>query len=109
MFLFDAAGSYSNALKNTGWQGGFSLKAALLNQTGKTGEGEKTMRDAIAISTEAELNNYGYQLLNQQQMDKAIETFILNTQRHPKSPNLWDSLGEGYAIKGDKKNAVISF
>ncbi|MDP4130341.1 MAG: DUF2911 domain-containing protein [Bacteroidota bacterium] len=86
-----------------------SLKAAVLNQTGKTGEGEKTMKDAIAISTEAELNNYGYQLLNQQQMDKAIETFILNTQRHPKSPNVWDSLGEGYAIKGDKKNAVINF
>ena len=59
--------------------------------------------------SENELNQYGYQLLNQQQPDKAIEAFILNTQRHPKSANAWDSLGEGYAIKGDKKNAILNF
>ena len=31
---------------------------------GKTEESEKIMNDAIAIATENELNNYGYQLLN---------------------------------------------
>lgn len=86
-----------------------NVKAALLNQMGKTAEGEKVMKDAIAIATENELNQYGYQLLNQQQQDKAIETFILNAQRHPRSPNVWDSLGEAYAIKGDKKNAILNF
>jgi tetratricopeptide (TPR) repeat protein len=48
-------------------------------------------------------------LLNQGNHDKAIEMFKLNTQRHPKSANAWDSLGEGYAIKGDKKNAIANF
>ena len=42
-------------------------------------------------------------------MDKAIEMFKLNTQRHPESANTWDSLGEGYVTKGDQKNAVASF
>lgn len=86
-----------------------SIKSGLLNATGKTTEGEKLMSDAIAGATEVELNLYGYQLLNQGQQDKAIEMFILNTKRHPESANAWDSLGEGYALKGDKKNAIINF
>ena len=86
-----------------------NLKSGILKEMGKTEEAEKTMKEAMSIATELELNNYGYQLLNQKQMDKAIDAFILNTQRHPKSANVWDSLGEGYAIKGDKKNAIINF
>lgn len=86
-----------------------SIKSNLLKETGKTEEADKMMTDAIAIATENELNLYGYQLLNQGDHDKAIEIFKLNTQRHPKSANAWDSLGEGYAIKGDKKNAIANF
>jgi hypothetical protein len=86
-----------------------NTKAAILDQTGKTAEAEKIRKDAIEIATENELNNYGYQLLNAKETDKAIEILILNTQRHPKSPNVWDSLGEAYATKGDKKNAIPNF
>jgi hypothetical protein len=86
-----------------------NIKSGLLKETGKTAEAEKMITDAIAIATENELNTYGYQLLNQGQHDKAIEIFILNTKRHPKSANTWDSLGEAYATKGDKKNAIINF
>jgi tetratricopeptide (TPR) repeat protein len=86
-----------------------SIKANLLKEMGKTDESEKMMKDAIAISTENELNLYGYQLMNQGNHDKAIEIFILNTQRHPKSANTWDSLGEAYVTKGDKKNAITNF
>ncbi|MFC0775524.1 DUF2911 domain-containing protein [Terrimonas alba] len=86
-----------------------SVKSNLLKETGKTEEAAKMMTDAIAIATENELNLYGYQLLNQGAHDKAIEIFKLNTQRHPKSANVWDSLGEAYVIKGDKKNAIINF
>lgn len=85
-----------------------SIKAGLLRAMGKTAEADQAMNDAVAIANENELNQYGYTLLNQKQYDKAIEIFILNTQRHPKSPNVWDSLGEAYATKGDKKNAVLS-
>jgi hypothetical protein len=86
-----------------------NTKAAILDQTGKTAEAEKIRKDAFEIATENELNNYGYQLLNAKETDKAIEILILNTQRHPKSPNVWDSLGEAYATKGDKKNAISNF
>ncbi len=86
-----------------------TVKSDLLKQMGKTAESDQIRKDAIAVGTEMELNNYGYQLLNQQEQDKAIEVFILNTQRHPTSANTFDSLGEAYALKGDKKNAIINF
>jgi tetratricopeptide (TPR) repeat protein len=86
-----------------------NIKAGLLKQNGKTEEADKLVKEAITIATENELNTYGYTLLNQGEQDKAIEMFILNTQRHPKSANTWDSLGEAYAIKGDKKNAIANF
>lgn len=86
-----------------------SIKSGLLKETGKEAEADKLMKDALAVATENELNNYGYQLLGSGQVDKAIEMFKLNTQRHPQSANTWDSLGEGYAIKGDKKNAIANF
>lgn len=47
--------------------------------------------------------------MNNKEQDKAIKMFVLNTQRHPKSANVWDSLGEAYALSGDKKNAVTNF
>jgi hypothetical protein len=86
-----------------------SIKAGLLKQTGKTAEGDRLMKVAMDAATEAELNAYGYQLLGQGTQDKAIEVFVLNTERHPKSANAWDSLGEAYATKGDKANAVKAF
>jgi len=84
-------------------------KSNLLELMGKTEDAEKAKRDAIAASTEVELNNYGYQMLGQGQTDKAIEFLTINTQRHPNSANVWDSLGEAYATKGDKKNAIANF
>jgi hypothetical protein len=48
-----------------------SLKSNLLKQTGKADEADKLMSDAVEISTENELNLYGYQLMNQGQIDKA--------------------------------------
>jgi len=47
--------------------------------------------------------------MNQGEVDRAIEIFVLNTQRHPESANVWDSLGEAYVTKGDKEKAVSNF
>jgi tetratricopeptide (TPR) repeat protein len=85
------------------------IKGELLKQTGKVAEGEKIFDEAIKLASENELNAYGYQLLNDGNTEKAIEMLVLNTQRHPGSANAWDSLGEAYTTKGDKKNAVINF
>jgi hypothetical protein len=85
------------------------LKSNVLAQQGKTADADKTKNDALAVATENEVNTYGYQLLGQKELDKAIEIFIINTKQHPTSANVWDSLGEGYVNKGDKKNAIESF
>jgi tetratricopeptide (TPR) repeat protein len=87
----------------------YNTKAGLLELQGKTAEVEKIKEQAIALSTENELNAYGYQLLNQGDNDGAIKYLKLNTDRHPESANAWDSLGEAYAIKGDKENAIKNF
>jgi len=86
-----------------------NIKSNVLRGMGKTEEADKVVNDAIAISTEAELNQYGYQLMNNGQVDKAIEMFTLNTKRFPKSANCFDSLGEAYVTKGDSKNAITNF
>jgi hypothetical protein len=86
-----------------------NVKARLLTAMGKTDEAAAVMKEATTKATEAELNTYGYQLLGIDKTDEAIEVFILNTKQNPKSANCWDSLGEAYAKKGDKKNAIESF
>ncbi len=86
-----------------------SIKANVLTAMGKTADAEKIMSDALPRATEAEINTYGYQVMGNGNIDKAIEIFIVNTTRFPKSANSWDSLGEAYFTKGDKKNAIASF
>ena len=85
------------------------IKAGLLKETGKADESEKLMKEALALANENELNNYGYQLLGLNNFDKAIEVLDLVTTRFPKSANAWDSLGEAYALKGDKESAIKHF
>jgi tetratricopeptide (TPR) repeat protein len=86
-----------------------NTKSGILRKLGKTAEADQVINDAMANANEVEINNYGYQLLNGGQNDKAIEVLTLNTQRFPKSANAFDSLGEAYAIKGDKPNAIKNF
>jgi len=80
-------------------------KANLLEKKGNTAEAEKLRSDAWTVSTEADINTLGYQYLGSNQVDKAIETFKKNVENYPESWNVYDSLGEGYMIKGEKKLA----
>jgi Protein of unknown function (DUF2911)/Tetratricopeptide repeat len=86
-----------------------NIKAGLLRLNGKTAEADKIQAEAVAIAAENELNGYGYQLLNEKRFDEAIKIMTINTERHPASANTWDSLGEAYALKGDKANAIKNF
>ena len=58
---------------------------------------------------ENQLNTLGYQLLQAGLNKQAIEIFKLNVEQFPKSFNVYDSLGEGYMIAGDKKNAIKNY
>ena len=84
-------------------------KAAILRKEGDSAAADKVMVAALPFATENDLNNYGYELLGLKKYPQAIDVLKLNTQKHPESANAWDSLGEGYALAGDKKNAVPSF
>jgi len=86
-----------------------SVKSNILKAMNKNDESDKLMKEALAIANEGELNVYGYQLMGNGEMDKAIQIFKLNTERFPKSANAFDSLGEAYATKGDKQNAITNF
>ncbi|MFC1853722.1 MBL fold metallo-hydrolase [candidate division CSSED10-310 bacterium] len=52
------------------------------------------------------LNLLGYHLLGQKKIDQAIEIFKFNIEEYPESYNVYDSLGEAYMIKGEKKLAI---
>jgi len=82
------------------------VKAGLLEKAGQNSEAEKLIAEGIELSTENELNAYGYQLLFGGDVGKAIEIFKLNIERNPDSWNVYDSLGEAYATKGEKKLAI---
>ena len=84
-------------------------QAGYLTAKGQTEEAEKLQAEAIEKGTNAELNNYGYQLLFAGKGKEAIEIFKANTDKYPEDPNVWDSLGEGYATLGDKDNAIKAF
>ena len=84
-------------------------KAGILTALGRDAEAKPVKTEALSVGTEPELNAYGYQLLNNGKFDEAIHIMKLNTENHPESANAWDSLGEAYALKGDKENAIKNF
>jgi tetratricopeptide (TPR) repeat protein len=81
-------------------------KAALLEKKGDTKTAEALRARSLTLATEVEMNAYGYQLLGQKKTDEAIEAFRKNVKDHPASWNVYDSLAEAYATKGDKKQAT---
>ncbi|HET6255322.1 MAG TPA: serine hydrolase [Puia sp.] len=56
--------------------------------------------------TEGSMNQLGYLLIRLKKLDAAIAVFTQNTEDHPGSWNVWDSLAEAYMDKGDKDQAV---
>jgi tetratricopeptide (TPR) repeat protein len=85
------------------------VKANILRQTNRAADADKVMKEAVPLGTENELNAYGYTLMNNGQINEAIEVFTLNTTKYPASANTFDSLGEAYVTKGDNKNAIKNF
>lgn len=84
-------------------------QSTYLAAKGQTKEAEKMQQEAIEHGTNAELNNYGYQLLLGGKSKEAVEIFKANTEKYPKDPNVWDSLGEGYVNIGEKEKAIEAF
>lgn len=69
---------------------------------------ERRKAGAPALS-EVQMNRLGYALLSKQKVDEAVEIFKLNVEAFPDSWNVYDSLGEAYALKGEKELAVKNY
>jgi tetratricopeptide (TPR) repeat protein len=85
------------------------VKAGLLEKKGDVKAAEALRARSLQLATEIEMNAYGYQLMGQKKMDEAIEAFRKNVKDHPASWNVYDSLAEAYATKGDKKLATDNY
>jgi dienelactone hydrolase len=61
---------------------------------------------SIVLFPEAELNQFGYQLLQQGQTKDAIIVFQMNVDEYPRSANTHDSLADAYLAEGDTARAL---
>ena len=58
---------------------------------------------------EDELNSWGYQLLEQNKKNDALQVFHLNTLLFPSSANVYDSYAETLEAMGNRKEAIINY
>jgi tetratricopeptide (TPR) repeat protein len=85
------------------------VKATLLEKMGDATNAAQLRSRSFQIAAEPDLNAYGYQLLGAGKVDSAIVVFQKNVKDYPKSWNVYDSLGEAYATKGDKRRAIEQY
>lgn len=55
------------------------------------------------------LNSLGYDLLSQNKIGLAISVFRRNVRTYPQSPNVYDSLGDGFLAAADTASALTQF
>lgn len=55
------------------------------------------------------LNSLGYKKLREQNFETAKAIFTINVALYPKSPNVYDSLGEAYMKSGDTVRAIENY
>ncbi|WP_343669275.1 serine hydrolase [Chitinophaga sp.] len=58
---------------------------------------------------EDDLNNFGFMLMRNKQINEALEIFKLNLELYPGSANGYDSLAEAYEAAGNKQLALVNF
>ncbi|MEM7482326.1 MAG: DUF2911 domain-containing protein [Acidobacteriota bacterium] len=80
-------------------------KSRVLRMMGQEAEAEAMMVEAVPLGNEGQVNFLGYQFMQAEDYDQAIEIFQKNVDDHPESWNVYDSLGEAYAAKGDTQRA----
>jgi hypothetical protein len=84
-------------------------KALVAEKRGDTARGVSLREDALKLANEADMNAYGYELLQGGHVDEAIGVFQSNAKKYPESWNVYDSLGEALAIKGDSAAARTQY
>ncbi len=106
-------GKQINAPNFRNWVRNVEMPQGKIYQTITTkslSDGLKEFDQLKAASTqglnENTLNTVGYMLIKEGKFDDALKVLAHNSASYPSDPNLFDSLAEGYAWKGDKANAI---
>jgi len=55
---------------------------------------------------ENSLNGFGYAVMGKDDLDGALEVFLLNVELFPESSNVYDSLAEAYMNRGETRLAI---
>jgi CubicO group peptidase (beta-lactamase class C family) len=63
-------------------------------------------RSSLYTFNENEFNSLGYDLMSNQKLNEALETFRINTELFPDSWNVYDSYGEALLKIGKKEEAI---
>jgi len=63
----------------------------------------------IKLLNQSEINQLGYDYLNQDNKLMAIAIFKANVIAYPKSVDVYDSLGEAYLESGNKQMAILNY
>jgi CubicO group peptidase (beta-lactamase class C family) len=66
-------------------------------------------RPSTESITEDQMNRCGLDLLRMGRVEDAIEVLKQNVADHPESFNVYDSLGEAYAVHGDRDLAIRNY
>jgi tetratricopeptide (TPR) repeat protein len=107
-FNLDEALTWVENAPNFGAVGfqGLSLKSKILEKMGKHAEAEKAMSAVLDKAGVMELHQYGRQLINEKNYNKAMEVFQLNLK---KNGDVWPThvgLMRGYSAIGDIPHAL---
>jgi tetratricopeptide (TPR) repeat protein len=70
---------------------------------------EARRKDATFRLAEADVNTWGYRLLEREQATEAVEIFKLNASLYPESANAYDSLADAYSAAGDTALAIKNY
>lgn len=84
-------------------------KARVTEKRGDAARAAALQQEALKLANEADMNAYGYELLQAGKVDEAIGVFRDNVKKYPESWNVYDSLGEALAVKGDKAAAKAQY
>jgi CubicO group peptidase (beta-lactamase class C family) len=70
---------------------------------------ELVARGGYEIRRPFELNNLGYELLGEDDIEMAIVVFELNLSHFPQDANCYDSLAEAHLAAGDRERAIALY
>jgi tetratricopeptide (TPR) repeat protein len=84
-------------------------RAEFLDLCGDNDRAEELRQLSVEVGREVDLNCYAYQLLWRGQIESAFDLLYRNLELHPNSWNVYDSLGEAYAMIGDSDGAIDQY